>query len=141
MKCFTSKRRGAGGVFFITSCTLAIIMMITLTNMSRISTIKAISDNLAHVVTTKSAIYSYNNGIDTMNASGTSTIAGSGNYSPVSDFNKMAKEYGIMSGSVTNSRMRWNKNTKTFELELGNFRSINNNIIRPEPQTAIIETE
>lgn len=134
-----SKRRGAGGIFFLFSCLLGAFIMVTVTDMSRASTIRSVSDNISHVVATKVAINSYNNGLSSFSKSGASGIGGESNYKPLNDFNNMMIEYGFADQKATEAKITWNNSTKVATIDVGAFRSSYGHSINPVKQTTTIE--
>lgn len=136
-----TKKKGVGGIFFISIVALSCFCMITLTSLSRSSTIVSISDNIALLVSTKVSVASYNINSDSYEVYGNPAIRriDGSYYYPLQDFIEISKEYGFLKIEPKEVKVTWDKNKRTATVDIGPFECTWGEVMRPRKQTTIIE--
>lgn len=138
---YKRKVKGAGGMFFLVISAFAAFIMITVVNLSRMSTMVAISENVAHIVATKVAISSYNSNNLSYELSGANPSIDNNNssYYPLSDYNQILRGYGFVSVAASYADVTWDLNSRTASFHPGPIKSNIGKNIRPRIQHTKIE--
>lgn len=135
------KRKGIGGMFFISVSLICAFIMTFVINISRQSTIISMADNISHVIATNLAIHSFNTSSSSYNLNGNPSVktADGGMYNPISHFTEISKSYGFMKEAPKTCRISWNDKNKSLTLEMGEFVTDWGKTIKPHTQTTKIE--
>lgn len=115
------KRRGVGGVFFLTCAILSILVMIVITDLSRVAAVTSVANNISHVATTKTAIFAYNNGLETSYFENTIMAQNGKKYSPLDDFNAMVGSYGFIKQGSKRATIEWSASNRVAKVDVGHF--------------------
>ena len=94
-----TKHAGVGGMFFLTIVSICVFCMTFSINISRTSTVIAISDNISNLIATKVAIYCHNTTQSKFfqESENPSIKTADGFYYPLADFKNIANNYGFLS--------------------------------------------
>lgn len=162
MKSYLSKKRkGIGGIYFITCAIIGAYIVLITVNVARAATAVAMADDVAHVVATKAAIESYKTQAASYSEDG---VKGSGGgrvrtidgtyYNPLDEFNQIMDQAGNFKESDSEQyHVEWKKGAGyagngTLILDISPF-TINSRVIQnlmgnkiyPHVQQIVIENK
>ena len=129
---------GIGGLYFVSvNILMAFILVISL-HLSWSSQAIAMADNLSYLVSINCTVHNYVNKTPVYDRTNpTLPTANGGNYNPLSDFNQMARDAGILKENSTSIRVSWD-GTQT-SVQVGEFKTVLGDGIIPHLQNSTIE--
>lgn len=141
MKIFKRKVKAVGGIYFLSIAMIMCFIFLIVVNLSFSSSAVSISENIAHIVCTKVAIYSYqsNTGDYDKWGSNINIEKPNGIFNPIEDFKSICKDFDIIQSYPTTCRVTWNSSTRIATLTFGEFTIKSGNKIKVRTQEAIIE--
>ena len=143
MNFLRRKVKAVGGVYFLSIAIIMSSIFMVVVNLSFTSSSVSISEDIAHIVCTKVAIYSYQSNKSDFTKSGVDPGIDmpnkDGMYYPVRDFKKIAQGFGITDNFPTTCEISWDSNNKIARLQFGPFVIKSGAEVLLRPQESIIE--
>ena len=143
MNFLRRKVKAVGGVYFLSIAIIMSSIFMVVVNLSFTSSSVSISEDIAHIVCTKVAIYLYQSNESTFpKRSGDAGIDMpnmDGKYYPVRDFKQIAQGFGITDNFPTTCEISWDSNNKIARLQFGPFVIKSGAKVCLRPQESIIE--
>lgn len=127
-----------GGLYFLSVNILMSFILVICLHLSWSSSVIAMADNLAYIVSINCTVHNYlSNEAPYTRINPSIKINKGGTYNPLYEFNKMARDSGIMKSPATRIEVKWNG--RRTQIQVGGFETVLGDMITPHVQNSTIE--
>ena len=139
-KLMKIKHRGFGGMYFITTCFIGVVIMFITFRLSWASNVASMANNLSYIASINTSVKNYVNKVEPYTSVRNPSVVNKADgvkYSTLEDVRTMFKEAKIASVMPSSVTVTWSG--KETVVKVGSFKDVLGQTITPEAQQSVIE--